>query len=199
MGGLRVKTYAEYVAEAIDIREQLACYQARIAEIVTKVCEIRHGGKSDGYYTITDFAKDTGFNTRTLSEWVHIYKHVLVKIGVTKPTPKEWTTASYAVRCMKNNINVENKISGNVGKSGKHRQDIPAVEVEKIYSAIANDDSNSIVKLDRIFNNSKYISNSITKVDLGVFTKEKLLEILTNLDEAADFINNYLTREKKNV
>lgn len=191
-----MKTYAEYVAEAKDIREQLACYQARIAEIVLKVCEIRHGGKSDAYYTMTDFAKDTGFNKRTLSEWVHIYKHILLKVGVSKPTPQEWTTAAYAARSMKNSLIVDNATNG---KSGMKRQELPEDEVKKIYEAIQSDDSNSLVKLDRIFKDSKYIANTVEVIDLSIFTKEKLITIMNCLDSASDFINDYLTREKRNV
>jgi len=84
-----VKKGRALLEELEDLKEIQDCYQSKIAKYALSVCDIRHGGQSGGLYTMKDYALDIGANPKTLSNWVAIYKNVLVKIGIEDPTIEE--------------------------------------------------------------------------------------------------------------
>lgn len=70
------KSYTDLVEDAKVLLHHVALYRLKIAKMALKACDIRHGGRSTGYYTLTDFAKDIGCHRKDLSEWVLTYKRV---------------------------------------------------------------------------------------------------------------------------
>ena len=73
-------TYTDLVKEATVLLRTAQLYRLKVAKMAIKACTIRHGGKSTGYYTLTDFAKDIGCSRKDLSEWVLVYKRVAVHL-----------------------------------------------------------------------------------------------------------------------
>ena len=61
-----MKSYLDYVLLAKQEIKAIEGHQIRICEYADAACTIRHGGRSNGYYTLTDFARDIGLPTKTL-------------------------------------------------------------------------------------------------------------------------------------
>lgn len=54
--------------------------QIQIAEEALKVCEITHGGRSKGLFTVKNFANEISINSRTLYNWIAIKVNVYDKL-----------------------------------------------------------------------------------------------------------------------
>lgn len=72
--------YSDAVNEARDLIKNKDKYQMRIAELALSVCTVKHGGNSEGLYTIKSFADDSGVKVKTLYNWIDMYKKVYVKL-----------------------------------------------------------------------------------------------------------------------
>lgn len=86
------KKYLELVEEAKKLIHEHELIPLKIAKIAMEVCTIRHGGRAT-YYTLTDFANDTGISRKTLSSWVITYRVVAAKIPEKIKTDADWARA----------------------------------------------------------------------------------------------------------
>lgn len=84
--------YLELVEEAKKLIHEHELIPLKIAKIAVEVCTIGHGGRAT-YYTLTDFAKDTGISRKTLSGWVITYRVVVAKIPEKIKTDVDWARA----------------------------------------------------------------------------------------------------------
>lgn len=191
-------TYQEYVDSAKRLVKQIDSYQSRIAEMAIAVCQIRHGGKSEGYYTLTDFASDTGINNKTLSEWVSIYRNIIVKAGIVNPTVNDWTNATRANTLLKNERTAINSINGNKGSKTDYKKDIPAERIKSIMNEVSSGQCASL-EIDKVFHSSRFNLKKLKEIELIMVDESVLLRIMEILDESSDLINEYLTISRSNV
>lgn len=84
--------YLKLVDEAKELYKEHELIPLKIAKIAIEVCTIRHGGRAT-FYTLTDFANDTGINRKTLSAWVLTYKIVASKIPNKIKNNEDWAVA----------------------------------------------------------------------------------------------------------
>lgn len=83
-------TWEEAISEAKILVNHKNGHQLKIAELAFSVCEIVYGGYNDPtLYTVKKFAKEIGVHEKTLSNWMGIYKGVVVKL------PPEFENLSY--------------------------------------------------------------------------------------------------------
>lgn len=187
--------YQDYVNAAKELIKRIDSYQAKIAEYAIKVCEIRHGGRSDGYYTLTDFAQDVGISNKRLSEWVDIYK-VSLKVGIQNPTKQQWTNISKLRDLERMGINSSNKKNGTPRKKIRLAVDANTLKekLKKIESGTCKEFE--FYKFYKFVQNNK---NLFLKIKLNEIEDNSILALMNNLDEMSDYLNEYLTRKKKSA
>jgi hypothetical protein len=190
-----MKSYEDYVLRAREILNKLECYQAHIAQMGLEVCQIRHGGKSNGFYTIKDFAHDIGMSSKTLSNWISIYRDVLTKIGVNNPTPEQWAAASKTCNYLKTQRTEINREEGKPGTRNAFKKKVPSGSIKKIFDEIAGGEGETI-KLERIYSQVLHSRSVLLAMDLSKVDSLKLARVMEWLDECSDHINNHLTASR---
>lgn len=120
---MRKEDYLKIVKRCKFLVESIECYQLEIAYHAFNVCDIKHGGKSAGLYTITRFAKDIGLNKKTVSMWVNIYKNIILKLDKDfySLTRKDWEVASKVDDRIRQEIRAFNLINKTIGKKNNSR------------------------------------------------------------------------------
>lgn len=88
------RTYNEIVEEAKSLLKRRELIRLSVAKLAIEACQIRHGGRSSGLYTLTEFSKDIGLPYKRLSEWVIVYKMVVSKIPDEIKTDEDWSKAT---------------------------------------------------------------------------------------------------------
>lgn len=189
-------SYSDYVKLGKDLVQSIEAYQVKIAEYATKVCDIRHGGISTNYYTITDYAKDIGIPYKTLQNWVRVYRNVCVKVDKKIETKKDWEMARKTNDVLTMDITVENK-KENTPKKIRLR-DIPKNKVQKTFDTLCEDEKPFLMEFNRILKSTKYTHGLIKVRDLNLISEDSLIHLMELLDNTSDLINNYLTDKKKN-
>lgn len=158
-----------------------------------EVCEIRHGGISDKYYTLTDFSTDVGINRKTLSSWVHTYRDVLLKSDIKRPSEKDWSNALAVSRILKTEREMVNKDNGTPGGRGAFKKDISKERVKDIFIKVSTGKAKELVSLENIYSSSRQLKKAITSLDMSMCDRSKLIHIMENIDIASDVINDYLS------
>jgi len=176
----------------------MEAYQHKIAEMALAVCQIRHGGPSDKYYTLSDFADDIKVNRKTLSNWVAVYRDVLLKCDIKKPTPDQWKTASKVEKTLKTQRTVDNAKSGTPRSLKPYRKDIPKEQIKTLFNEIESNISDPYL-IDRIFSSVRYNKGKLEGIDLSKCDEKKLIHIMMMLDQASDYINDYLTTKEESA
>jgi len=87
-------SYSDLVEEGKSLINAVDLFKLKIAKLAVKACTIRHGGRSSGYYTLSDFAKDIGVDRKKLSDWVLIYRRVVVPANLKITSEKDWNIAA---------------------------------------------------------------------------------------------------------
>lgn len=193
------KTYQDYVNLGRDLLKSVTCYQVHIAYFATQICTIRHGGRSNGYYTLKDYARDIGMNGKTLSEWVIVYKGVISKLGIDldEITAKDWEVANRVINILKNEKRAINELSGKVQSKDKGwRASFSADKIKDLFKQ--NYDKRSI-QID-IMNWTDYmvfIKNRLISRDLSEASTSSLLSLKENMDKASDVILDHLMNKRK--
>jgi hypothetical protein len=192
-------TYDWYVNASKNIIKNLVCQQAVIGFYATKVCTIRHGGISNGYYTITDFAKDIGLNRKTLSEWVAIYRRVIQHLDIDplKMTNKQWSSA----RRIAYKIDGETRQSNIKAKTpkGKSLTNLPKrEEIKKLFNEDYENGPSVKYEVSEWNGRLRTIYSKLQLRDLSLSSEDELLEIMNVCDNISDLINDFLTSKKRN-
>lgn len=187
--------YEDYVKRAKFLIETIQCHQAEVAYIATKVCEIRHGGRSlSQTYTLSKFSKDIGINAKTISGWVSIYKNIILKIDKSYETitKKDWQTASRVDDIIRQEARAYNAINGLSRKKTKPFQNYSPDTIKDIYGKVYTNDNFQKDVLGYI-RYVIFIKNRMQAKDLSHCSVSSLLTLKENLDMISDSITRHLT------
>lgn len=169
----------------------------KIAEYATKVCTIRHGGRSDGYYTLVDYANDIGLSPKTLQNWVQIYRNVILKLDEKRKAKADWKTASSVNQFLKEDRTIDNQINERPkGSKMAYKSDIHEGKVQKLYDNMSESKPFE-TEFITITQASKNMRNILSKRDLSIIPDDRWGYLMKVLDECSDLINDHLTKNKK--
>lgn len=190
--------YEDYVKRAKFLIETIQCYQAEVAYIATKVCEIKHGGRTSvKTYTLSKFAKDVGINVKTISGWVSIYKNVIQKMDKSYEsiTKKDWQVASLVDDMIRQEIRAFNAVNGIKRKKGKPFDNYSPDQIKDIYGKLytGRDFQKDILNYTRYV---IFIKNKIQEKDLNLCSISSLISLKESLDMASESITRHLSKEK---
>lgn len=192
--------FKDYVSMGRDLLNKVECYQARIAFYALQVCTIRHGGISNGHYTLKDYAKALNMNAKTLQGWTLAYRNVVEKLGIPLESidKKVWK----AVNRTNDNINwanrSDNRDNGTVKKQ-KYKTQIPDEKVkaffQKEYESV--DEPSFVSELRGWMHSCRQMKNNLSKRDLSLAHEGDLIELSRMLSDSNVIINKFLMAKKK--
>lgn len=187
-------SYQDYVSLGKKLVEEVEDKQIKICMYAMKVCTIRHGGISKGFYTITDYAKDIGIKPKTLQNWLCVYRNVILKL---RPDQKAvWQQASRANAVLEENRNMDNAIKGTVGRRKSNPRNLPSEKVQKIYDQFV-DGKPFIAEFTGMVQYAKRLKGILNARDLSIIPDAQMLLYMNLLDECSDIINDHLTKKKR--
>lgn len=189
--------YKNYVALAKKELKKIEGHQIRICQYALKVVTIRHGGKSNGYYTIKDYANDIGMPSKTLQNWLLIYRNVAMKLNKPITTNKEFEKARKINDALKHVRALDNKSNDRVGTRDAYKKEVPAIVVQSLYDGLEDGTKPFLVEFTRLVSAAKHNLHILKKRDLSIIEDNHLLVLMQILDESSDIINNHLTNKKK--
>jgi hypothetical protein len=177
------------------------CYQALLAHYAIQVCKIRHGGRSNGIYTIKDYANDIGIKHKTLQNWSLIYRRVIQHLGIPpeKLTAKDWQVANKIAYLQEQENRTDNVEKGTNRKRNDYKEEKSSKRTPEQVKKAFND--NFVMTFEsEVYNWNNTVmtmKNKIEKRDLKLANDKILTEFMNNLDSISDHINDYLTQNKK--
>lgn len=192
--------FKDYVSMGRDLLNKVECYQARIAFYALQVCTIRHGGHSDGFYTLKDYAKALNMNPKTLSGWTLAYRNVIEKLGMPLESidKKVWK----AVNRTNDNIAWAHRSDNRDGgkkKMARYKAQIPDEKVkaffQKEYEAV--DEPSFASELRGWMHSCRQMKNNLAKRDLSLAHEGDLIELSRMLSDSNVIINKFLMTKKK--
>lgn len=189
----RTKIYSELVDEAKYLLEKRELIKLQIAKLAMEACTIRHGGRSEGLYTLTDFSRDVGIPFKRLSDWVMVYKIVVSKIPEEIKTEKDWNKARKISESITKTRTLLNKVSGNKGskREGKKELDTPKAEILQMFKHFS-ETTQSLIYTDESLKRALYHLN---KIEDCLERDEKFL--LNINDNAHQFIEKAKSIQKR--
>lgn len=187
--------YEWYVNQSKMILKSLVVQQAVIGFYAVKVCTIRHGGITNGYYTLTQFAKDLGINPKTLNDWTAIYRRVIAQLDIDpfKLTAKEWRTArriAYQLETEKTDLNKSINKPRNKSIVQRDRESIKKLWEENLEGPSVK------YELSEWKQRLRTLYNNLQKRDLKLANPRDLIELMENADLISDLINDFLSHKK---
>lgn len=182
------ETYNNYVKMAKDLLHQIECHQVQISYYATKVCEIRHGGKSDQIYTLSKFAKDIGLTVKTLQNWVQVYRNVIQKIDmdVDKVTAKDWQIASRVNNLLTKQRAITNATAGKTGSRYAYKQSVPKATIKNMFKDNSSGRPSMQVSVLEWRDSAIAIRNKLTASDLSGVSASSLIALKEALDQASE-------------
>jgi len=76
------RIWNDNINEARIIFKSMKNSQLDVAKLAYEACEVRQGGNSkDSLFTIVNFANEIGVNSKTLNNWVILYRNVYLKLN----------------------------------------------------------------------------------------------------------------------
>lgn len=184
--------YQELVESAKNIMLQIECYQAEIARLALEACEIIRGGfkaEHESKYTLKDFATDTGVEYGALRNWVQVYRDVLVKVDLPKPTKKEWEKGQKTLVAMKDLV--EEKTL----RRGGYKSNIPKAQVKELYREISENPEESMAAHNAL-RYANMIRSTLAKIDLNTQNAALLSQLLNTLNPVTTKVADHLTKKK---
>lgn len=193
------KDYNNYVNLAKKELKAVEGHQIRICEYAMKVCQIRHGGRSNGYYTITDFASDIGMESKTLSNWLLTYRNVVQKLDKPISTQKEWVAAKRVENVLREERIVKNRIADKpVGSSYASKIPVSKERIQNIYSRIESGEERPFeAEFAQMLRSAKHALSLLQKRELGIIDDDQLEYLMTVIDESSEILNNYVTKKRR--
>lgn len=194
------KTPMERYSCAVAIGKKLVgshkVIQVQMAHLATQVCTIRHGGISNGIYTIKQFAKDIGFNPKTLQDYVAIYRSVIKVVGISpeKCTLEQWRAASKVRRTHEFENTNNRKIVGTPSCKRGEVERTPE-EIKTEFHKHMNGEISVSHKLHNWNSELLFIANNISKISDGMTEKDSkvLGEMFLNALYIKDFCSKRMT------
>ena len=186
-----------YIKRGKEILKSIDNHQIEIASMAIELCEIRHGGISKGIYTLKDYAEDIGMVAKTLSNWVTVYRDVVLKLAPHLRSKVDYSTARKTHECLKQEHEVVNKNNGDVGRVTKYKQNMPAEKVNNLYCDILSGEKPFIAEAQAFLKSIKNKKHLLKTRDLNIASDMLMLAIMQELDECSDLINDHLTNKSK--
>jgi hypothetical protein len=192
------KSYEEYVRLGKEMLSSIRCYQVQIAHYATIICQIKHGGKEKGLYTLAMYSKDIGVNRKTLSGWVNIYRVVIQKLDIDldEVTVRDWYVASRVHELLKKEKQAINEAIGTIKAKDKGwKINTPPEKIKSMFKSHGRQrpiESEVHSWTDTIIG----IKNKIRTKDLSGASTESLMMLKKNLDRASCKLTNYLMDER---
>lgn len=172
--------YKGYVMRARKLIKEAESYQFKIAEMAISACK-------ESEKSIADFARDIEIPRRTLAQWVQIYKEVIEKLGLQKPTSTDWAKAAKVHKYMMN----EKK------RDGRIKKNLPKRKVVQLFKKIDDPERNQFLLLDRALSSAKHICHIVKTTNLEKVQDTQLIELLYSLNEASSHVNEFLIQNRK--
>jgi hypothetical protein len=194
-----LQEYLSYVSLAKGLLSEIKSHQAKIAFYATKVCEIKHGGRTaSSVYTISKFAEDIGMNRKTLSEWISIYKNVIVKLGkeASEVSGKDWQAARRVQNIINEQLRTDQALAGVAGKKerGSRKNASPEV-IKDMFNQ--NYNGPSFQKEFHDWNDYMItIKNKVRSRDLSQISVSSLISMKETADALSEHILKQLTRKE---
>ena len=190
--------YEDYVKLGKHIAKTVEVYQARLAYYACKVCQIRHGGKSNGFYTLTDYANDIGINRKTLQQWTLAYRNVLEKLDIPleEVNKNVWKAANRVNDNLTWRNTIDNKNKGTHRAKLQYKKDTSKEDIQRMYRQELNTEPSFETELRSWCQTMRMIKNKIEKRDLHLAHEGNLIELMNNIDHVSDVINDFLTKKK---
>lgn len=189
-------TYEKYVELGKKLVEETNDKQMKICSYAMKVCTIRHGGRSGGFYTMTDYARDIGLKRKTLSEWMLIYRNVILKLTDKQRETMTWKQASKTHEAMAAQNSIDNVIKGKPRHKTGVKKSFTPTRVQKIHEELMNEKP-FVGEFLGIVKQVNYAKGILSKRDLSIIQDNHLIHLMQLLDNCSDLINDYLTEKKK--
>jgi hypothetical protein len=192
-------SYDDFVGMGKELLKRIDSYQARIAFYACKICDIRHGGPSGKYYTLTDYARDIGLPQKTLANWTRTYRHVIEKLGIPieKIDKETWKIAARVDERMSWDVRRINNSNNSPKSKQSYKDKVSIQEVQRLWKEESDDLPSFHSELRRWITNLQAISVNIKKRELSLAHDGDLLELMRLLDDSSDVINDHLTKKKK--
>jgi len=188
--------YTTYVDMGKKLVEKISAHKVQVCKYALAVCEIRNGGPSDDYYTLGNYADDIGIKRKTLTNWVEIYRSVVVKLGKDIKTNEDWQSARTAHESLRLETTIENK--KDLTKNKRRTMDLPKEKVQQKYDEINNGKKPVALEIHRCTKSAKTILHTVKERDLSEIEDKTLTYLMETLDNASDLINDYLTEKLRN-
>lgn len=192
--------YKYCVEQAKDLLKVVECYQATIAYFAVKVCEIRHGGRSNEIYTIKRFASDIGKSHKTVQEWSRVYRGVIAKLNmdVKDITKEDWKAANRVMLLITREKTTMNEISGNAGKMNANHIELSNEQVRELFEEAKLGRSNQLVMAG--FRDSiVYIRNKIYDFNCESVSLSLMISLHDNLIQTADLLMRKINEKSSTV
>lgn len=193
-----MKSYEDYVRMGRQVLASVRVHQVHIAYFATQVCQIKHGGKERGLYTLAMYSKDIGMNRKTLSGWVSIYRSVIEKLDIdlNEFTPSDFSAATRVHSLLKNEKQAINNALGTIKVKDKGwKIQTPKDKVKELFNRFKKERPVELEVhgwTDTIIG----IKNKLIKKDLAPVSTESLLLIKKNLDQSSHYITEYLMESR---
>lgn len=189
--------YQWFVEAGRNILKGMVVHQAVLGFYASKICTIRHGGRSDGYYTIKDYAEDLGINPKTLNDWTAIYRRVIQHLNLDplKMSVHEWKAARRIAYGLE--YSIQNKNNEDDKKRRKNKLFPDKEKIQKLYEENLEGPS-FFLESSNWASYFQTIQKNVQKRDLSLANRTTLIQIMSACDFISDFINDYLTENKGN-
>lgn len=193
------KKYDALVVEAKRLLKNAEACKYRVAQMALEVCDIRHGGRSEGYYTITDFARDIKIKRRTLARWVHIYRDVLLRTGIKNPTPGQWASAYKVSKAIKAQVTVDNRTKNRVGSKAHKFDRIPNRLIKGAFKIVNAKKDSQEVRQERVYSASKSLLHNVELLNVSRCDQDWLNEVKKIIHEVHLILNGATTVDMKGI
>ena len=190
------KEYKEYVILGKKELAQIEGHQKRICDYAMEVVTIRHGGRSNGIYTIKKYAEDIGMNPKTLQNWLQVYRNVIMKLE--EPDKANFQKASKVNNILEENRTLDNAIGKTPGTRTAYKKDVPAEKVRSIYAKYEHEKPFE-GEFINIMQQAKSFRNLFQKRDLNIIEDSHLQHCKDLLDEMSGIIGMHLRNKRKNM
>lgn len=193
---MKTETYEHYVSLGKELVQNVEDRQMKICGYAIKVCTIRNGGYSAGYYTLKDYANDIGLNNKTLNQWMLIYRNVVLKLTDKQLEIMTWRQASKVNENIEHINTIENQLKGTPRKRSAPKKSVSPKEVQKLFQDHL-DEKPFIGEFLSVVKQTKHTRHLLTKRDLSIIEYTHMVFLMELLDECSDIINEFLTDKRK--
>lgn len=173
-------SYTDLVNEARMLVVKTELFKLKIAKLAIKACTIRHGGNSTGFYTLSNFAQDTGIPRKKLSEWVITYRRVVAKIEERIKTEEDWNTASRVSALISKENTILKKKEGRI-KSKSLVYEPSKDEVNELYDKVLGKNRDTLFQCSQHLARAHFSIKQIESVDR--FDNNMLFDISEKCDQ----------------